>query len=115
MDVKTRRWVEAATHDVHEGLMGAEAYDRYELEDYSYERALRRIETWCSDSIEEVWVDVQTETVLEDAPKDEVYVDDETGESHIMCVDWNDYIYYDRHAVGLALFGALVTDGGLNV
>jgi hypothetical protein len=53
--------------------------------------------------------------VLEDAPKDEVYVDDETGESHIMCVDWNDYIYYDRHAVGLALFGALVTDGGLNV
>jgi hypothetical protein len=110
MDEKTKKLRQCALFDVNYGPMGAEYYCEAEgVEDWpGYVKAIDQLREWASENIQTTWFDVQAEFVQTDEPKG---FEDEDGEW--VEPAWEDYVKLDESDIRRAVFGDLVTSGGM--
>jgi hypothetical protein len=104
MPERLRRLKNMATHDLWYGP-GANGDDE---EWPGYVEAVTELERWWGEHGGEVWVDMDCEMVFDTEPKP---VDEETGEEIFL-----ESVYlFERRDAARAVFGRLISDGGMNV
>lgn len=78
---------------------------------FSYTKAIKELSSWWGDEGSEVWYDGESGEVLDSEPQG--YEDEETGE--YVEPEMSDYTHFSRRDAAQAVFGALVTDGGMSI
>jgi hypothetical protein len=117
MSVRYKKLFEAAVYDLWHGpLSRRDALDRFRVRWPGYPKAIDMLSEWWHENGSDVWYDTQSGYVSDQEPEWAHEVEDpDTGEIAWDGDDPEDWVYYDRNKAGRAVFGRLISDGGMSL